>query len=111
MFSDDIQYEIGQRIRKLRISLDATQQQFAEDVYITPSFLSEIENGKKGISCETLYNICEVQQVSADYLLFGEVKDEKPASDIIIETASGMSIKELTVVTNYLDALKSIRDL
>lgn len=70
MFSTKTQCEIGQRIRGVRRQNDRTQMQFSEDVYITPNFLSEIENGKKGLSCETLYNICETQKVSADYLLF-----------------------------------------
>ena len=111
MFSDRVQYQIGQRIRELRRSQDATQLQFSEDVYITPNFLSEIENGKKGLSCETLYNICETQKVSADYLLFGEMEPEKSKSDTIIETASGMNTSELDVVIRYLDALKKMREL
>ena len=111
MYSDKIQSEIGRRIRKVRRDQNATQQQFSEEVYITPNFLSEIENGKKGLSCETLYNICEAQQVSADYLLFGTEKEERSASETILETASEMSIKELNVVTNYLDALKTMREM
>ena len=47
MYSNRAQFEIGRRIREVRHSQDATQQQFAEDIYITPNFLSEIENGKK----------------------------------------------------------------
>lgn len=64
-------YEIGQRIRKLRNSLDFSQMQFAESIDISVPFLSEIENGKKSMSQEILHRICSVHQVSADYLLFG----------------------------------------
>ena len=111
MYSDKIQSEIGRRIRKVRRDQNATQQQFSEEVYITPNFLSEIENGKKGLSCETLYNICEAQQISADFLLFGTEKEEKSPSETIIETASDLNVKELGVVTNYLDALKKMREM
>lgn len=111
MFSDRVQYQIGLRIRELRRSQDATQLQFSEDVYITPNFLSEIENGKKGLSCETLYNICETQKVSADYLLFGEKEPELSPPELIIETASKMPPEQLNVVIRYLDALRDMRTL
>lgn len=113
MYSNRAQFEIGRRIREVRHSQDATQQQFAEDIYITPNFLSEIENGKKGLSCETLYNICESQKVSADYLLFGDSNEEEEISQpkLIIETASQMKSEELTVVIEYLSALKKMKEL
>ena len=64
-------YEIGQRIRKLRSSLDFSQMRFAESIDISVPFLSEIENGKKSMSQEILHRICSTHQISADYLLFG----------------------------------------
>lgn len=113
MYSSRIQFEIGRRIREIRHGQDATQQQFSEDIYITPNFLSEIENGKKGLSCETLYNICESQNVSADYLLFGNTNgdNEIAPSETIIETASQMKSEELSVVIEYLSALKKMKEL
>ncbi len=111
MYSGKTQLEIGRRIRGIRRDQSATQQQFSEEVYITPNFLSEIENGKKGLSCETLYNICEIEKVSADYLLFGSGTEKKTASETIMETASDMSIKELSVVISYLDALKNMKEM
>lgn len=111
MFTDKIQLEIGQRIRKIRLERDMTQAQFSESVYITSNFLSEIENGKKGLSCETLYNICEAQNLSSDYLLFGETKDENSPVESIMEVAPDLSLKELSVVITYLDALKKMKEL
>lgn len=64
-------YEIGQRIRRLRSSLDLSQMQFAESIDISIPFLSEIENGKKSMSQEILHRICSTHHVSADYILFG----------------------------------------
>ena len=64
-------YEIGQRIRKLRNSLDFSQMRFAESIDISIPFLSEIENGKKSMSQEILHRICSRHHVSADYILFG----------------------------------------
>ncbi len=111
MYSEQDQKAIGRRIREIRKAKDATQLKFSEEVYITSSFLSEIETGKKGLSCETLYNICETQEVSSDYLLFGEEPEEKKASDAIIETASALNVAELSTVISYLDALKKMREM
>jgi transcriptional regulator with XRE-family HTH domain len=62
---------VGKRVRRQRESLSLTRDQFAEQIAISPQFLAEIENGKKGMSAETLCKICERSEISADYLLFG----------------------------------------
>lgn len=61
----------GKRVRRQRESLSLTRDQFAEQIEISPQFLAEIENGKKGMSAETLYKICSRTNASSDYILFG----------------------------------------
>ncbi len=62
---------IGKRVRRQRESMSLTRDQFAEQIEISPQFLAEIENGKKGMSAETLFKICERTGASSDYILFG----------------------------------------
>ena len=62
---------IGRRVRRQREGLSLTRDQFAEQIDISPQFLAEIENGKKGMSAETLYKICEKANASTDYILMG----------------------------------------
>lgn len=62
---------IGKRIRQQRTQLSLVREDFAEQVGISPQFLAEIENGKKGMSAETLYKICDRFGFSADYILLG----------------------------------------
>nr|WP_317359446.1 helix-turn-helix transcriptional regulator [uncultured Tyzzerella sp.] len=64
---------IGARIKEQRKKLNLTRETFSEKISISPQFLSEIENGKKGMSIETLYKICNTFNISADYLLFGNL--------------------------------------
>lgn len=64
---------IGKRLRKQREKLNMTREEFAEKANISPQFLAEIENGKKGMSVNTLYKICKNYNLSADYLLFGRL--------------------------------------
>lgn len=66
---------IGKRLRKQREKLNLTREEFAEKANISPQFLAEIENGKKGMSVTTLYKICNNFNLSADYLLFGRLSN------------------------------------
>ncbi len=106
---DDIlnKYEIGQRIRQLRILDDYTQAEFAEAVDISINFLSEIENGKKGLSQERLARISHQLHTSCDYILFG--KDAKQFD--LIETANDMTLDELGTLKEYLDSLIKMKKL
>lgn len=108
MFTDKEQLALGMRIRGIRRESDESQLEFAERVSITPNFLSEIENGKKGLSCETLYNICESTGASADYLLFGD-KEEEDFSELVVSRASGLDVKQLEVLTEYLNSLLKMK--
>lgn len=100
-------YEVGQRIRQLRLLSDYTQAEFAEAVDISINFLSEVENGKKGLSQERLARISHQLHTSCDYILFGENSKQID----IIEATSGMSVDELGTLKEYLDSLIKMKKL
>lgn len=101
---------IGKRIRDLRMAHKLTQAQFAELIDISVNFLSEIENGKKGMSQDTLYKLCSKFAVSADYILFGvEPNSTNISSSMIIEYANSLGSDELEVLSNYLTSLMDLR--
>ena len=102
---------IGNRIRNLRMSHKLTQAQFAELIDISVNFLSEIENGKKGMSQDTLYKLCSKFAVSADYILFGiESNSANISSSMIIEYANSLDHDELEVLSNYIRSLMDLRE-
>ena len=109
MNEKNFRHEIGQRIKKMRTNHNLTQAQLAESLNISVNFLSEIENGKKGLSQETICKICNFFDISADYLLMG--KDETYSYQTIINIAESMTMEELDIVIEYLIALKKIRTL
>lgn len=107
-----LKQQIGERVHDLRIDNKCTQAQFAESIDISINFLSEIENGKKGMSQETLYKICTKYQISADYLLLGKDPSMPPiVMTRITDMASSLTSSQLTYVINYLSALKKMKDL
>ena len=99
--------EIGQRIKQLRLQNDYTQAEFAEAADISINFLSEIENGKKGISQDTLIKICMQFHTSADFVLFGQ----KPIPSSILDLANSLIIQELETTSRYLDALIDMKKM
>lgn len=59
---------MGARIRKSRKSKRLTQEQLAEIIDISPTFLSMIENGVKPGSFDTYMRIAAALDVTLDYL-------------------------------------------
>lgn len=63
----------GKRVRTARKRRDMTGEVMAEKCDITPTFLRQIEAGTKGVSIDNFVNICNVLDVSPEYLLSDEL--------------------------------------
>ena len=61
--------DLGNRIRLSRQSAHLTQEQLAEKMGVCTSFIGHIERGTRVTSLETLVTLCNVLNVSMDYLL------------------------------------------
>jgi len=59
----------GQRLLLLRKGLAVTQVQIAKLLDVTPTQISDMENGKTTTSLSRLCLLCDYFNVSADYLL------------------------------------------
>ena len=64
------------RIRKARESMGYTREKFAEKLDVSVSYLAELERGRTGISVKMLVKVCNVLGLSADYVLFGNDRQE-----------------------------------
>lgn len=64
--------DIGYRICQRRKELHLTQEQVAEQMDVSIQMISNLELGKKAIRPENLIKICQVLNVSADYILMGQ---------------------------------------
>ena len=67
---------LGKRIKECRLKKGMTQEQLAEWVELSPMHVSVIERGVKLPKLETLINIANVLDVSADVLLQDVVKNQ-----------------------------------
>jgi len=65
----DLKVVLSQNLRKFRMYRKLTQADFAEKIDISIPFLSDIENGKKWVSPNTLAKMADALNVDAYELL------------------------------------------
>ena len=60
---------LGKRVRACRKGKDITQEELAQRVGISASFMGHVERGTRVLSVETLVKLCEVLGITPDALL------------------------------------------
>lgn len=79
---ESINFEkIGQKIKEARTSQNLTQEYIADTVGINTSHISNIETNKTKVSLTTLVLICNVLDVSVDYILGENLNNPSLAID------------------------------
>lgn len=97
--------EMGKRIIKRRKQLGLSQEQLAELADVSPQMISTAERGSKSILSENLYKISKALNVSADYLLSGELT-ESSFSEMykrVLKTPAEMQEKIFQVIDILLE--------
>jgi len=68
-----VKRKLGERIKEIRIQKGLTQSFVAKELgYKSPSMLSEIESGKKGIDAEKIPLLANILGVDINELFFNE---------------------------------------
>ena len=67
-----INYEIGKRVRKIRLQKGISQEQFGELIGIKKAAVSKIENGDNSLSSSNLISICKQFNINEEWLLYGK---------------------------------------
>ena len=70
--------EIGNRIKKLRLSLGLKQVQFAQHIRVSQGYLAEVEKGKKTPSSRVLLAVSTVFGIDEDWLRTGRGRKNRP---------------------------------
>ena len=76
--------------------LGLTQEELAEKGDMTTQFVSYAESGKRVIRSENLLKLSKALEVSADYLLTGEIVDKDMF--ILSEKLSRLSLKQFNFI-------------
>ena len=96
----------GDKVREVRKTRNMTGEALAEKCNMSPSFLRQIEAGKKGVSVENLIRLCNSLNVSPGYLLQAELNtlyDTVVTNAELIRYLEGLDEEE---VRDYLRVIK-----
>lgn len=100
--------EVGLRIRTSRKNKNLSQFELAELLNISPTHMSDIENGKTNIGLDIFMRLTEILQVSADWLL---QTDTPVANSLLIKEASDLlsecSSAEMQALLKIMREIKS----
>ena len=105
------QKAIGKRIKSAREKKGMTQEQLAELVNLSPMHVSVIERGNKLPRLETLINIANILDVSADVLLQDVVNNQiklhtSEASDLIAQLSREDQRRVLAALHSFVETSK-----
>ena len=107
MTADEINLiEIGKRITKRRKKLGMTQETLAERGDLTPQFVSYAESGKRAMRPENVIKLAKALEVSADYLLTGDIVDKDML--ILSDKLRTLSPEMLRIVENIIDECRKL---
>ncbi|MDO5398820.1 MAG: helix-turn-helix transcriptional regulator [bacterium] len=104
---DNLNTDIGSRIRSLRTEKKLTRERLAEKAEISTQFLADLESGYKGMSAATLYKLSKALCVSSDYLLFGNKNNECDITDILNSIPDNKKESAKHLLTVFADAVNS----
>ena len=63
---------IGKRIQNRRKQQGYTQEQLADMMNVSIQMVSNLERGNKAIRIDNLINLCQILDISSDYILTGK---------------------------------------
>ena len=98
---------IGQRIKERRIEKAFTQENIAEHLDISVSYVSRVERAAVKISLETLVKIAVFLDVSPTYLINGTVTvAEDYLHGELAEVVYGFSSEQMNLLLDIAQAIK-----
>lgn len=100
-----INIEIGNRIQLSRKQAKYTQMVFAELIGVSTQYISDLERGIVGTSIPTLIKICDVLNVSADYILRGTDPQIYKSPQTLISKINELTPAQKKIVENGIDVL------
>ena len=105
---DTMLKEIGKRVRDARHAKNMSQAQLAAALHVSVPYISHIEQGKQAMSVTTLSGICNLLEVSADWVIRNKSPESRRiVDDEILHLLAECSVDERTAI---LKMVKCMRD-
>ncbi len=101
--------EFGKRLKTIRKQRGYTQEELAEKLFISVDLLSRCENGKNNFMHEHITRLCQIFNISADYLFFGIekklVSEQSSQIEEIVNTLENCSDFDLSRIDDMIKLL------
>ncbi len=104
---EDINKIIGNNIRYIRKSNKLSQEKFAEQVDLSPQFVSDVERGLEGISLTTAIKICNKMNCSPLVLFANLIEFENYNNEM--DNFTKLSVKNKNIVLDIIEALLNMQ--
>ena len=101
-------YKIGQRIRHFRKGQGLSQEELAERVHISTTHMSHIETANTKPSFGVIVALAIALNVSIDYLVFGDERDDKPYYRQIEEVLCTCTPDNARIILGLVDSLNKL---
>ena len=98
---------LNKALRLVRVFHDVNQSKLAERLGISPSYLSEIESGKKNPSIELLEKHADIFDIPPSLMM---LFSEKLANNSFSERTRTTVAKKIIKIMNWLSDTESARD-
>ena len=97
-------FNLGQRIARRRMQAGIRQNALADRIGISNNYLSSIERGKEKPSLEIIVKICNVLNVTPDYLLMGNMYSNNVPQNIAdgLRLCSNEDIALLSIIMQHM---------
>lgn len=99
----DILQIIGKNIKRIRLLRGFSQENLASDLQKSVNFVSLLENGKTGLSVQTIIDICNALDIDANAIFEGVITISNTKEDTFITNSLNLFNKnDKTMVTNLI---------
>lgn len=94
---------IGKNVKRIRLLRGFSQENLASDLQKSVNFVSLLENGKTGLSIQTIIDLCKSLSVDTNAIFEGVVAPTNIKEDSFILNALNMfDTNDKTIVTNLI---------
>ena len=95
---------LGKNIKQIRLLRGLSQESLASDLQKSVNFISLVENGKTGLSVQTLVDICSALKVDANALFAGIITLPDSKTDTyIIDSLNLFEENDKAMVTDLIN--------
>lgn len=98
---------IGEKIKRARNDKELTQEEMAEKLDVSVSFISQVESGEKKFNLDRIIQVSKILEKPIDYFVEGYKHKSNEVIDEIIEILKRMSSKKLKL---FLKIIKVIEE-